>query len=99
MSNKVKAQARHILVAEEADCKDLINRIKDGEDFAKLAAEFSKCPSGKRSGGDLGEFSPGMMVKAFDDVIFDPNNKPGTLYPTPVKTQFGWHVIEVTARG
>ena len=88
------ASARHILVADEALCKDLKSKIEGGADFAKLAAENSKCPSGK-SGGDLGEFSPGQMVREFDDVVF--KDEVGQTHG-PVKTQFGFHLIEITQR-
>ena len=89
-----KATARHILVETEEVCQDLKNSIEGGKDFAAVAAEVSSCPSGKE-GGDLGSFSPGMMVKEFDDVVFsaDLNKVQG-----PVKTQFGFHLIEVTSR-
>lgn len=89
-----KASARHILVSTEAQCNELKQRIEGGEDFASIAKEFSSCPSGKQ-GGDLGEFSPGMMVKEFDEVVFsaDVNTVQG-----PVRTQFGYHLIEVTNR-
>ena len=88
------ATARHILVAEEAACVDLKSQIEGGADFAELAKEHSLCPSGKR-GGDLGTFSPGDMVKEFDEVVFsaDIGKVQG-----PVKTEFGYHLIEVTSR-
>ena len=89
-----KAAARHILVAEEQACEDLKTQIEGGADFAALAAEHSQCPSGKQ-GGDLGEFSPGQMVPEFDQVVFsaDVGQVQG-----PVKTQFGYHLVEVTSR-
>jgi peptidyl-prolyl cis-trans isomerase C len=93
-SKKLTAHARHILVKTEAECNDLINQIKEGADFAELAKKNSSCPSGK-NGGDLGEFSQGMMVPEFDKVIF---NEAIGLYPKPVKTQFGYHVIETLSR-
>ena len=88
------ASARHILVETEEVCNDLKSKIEGGADFAKIAAEFSGCPSGK-SGGDLGKFGPGQMVKEFDEVVFsaDLNAVHG-----PVKTQFGYHLIEITSR-
>ena len=88
------ATARHILVEEEDKCLELKQRIIAGEDFAELAKEFSSCPSGAK-GGDLGEFGPGQMVKEFDAVVFsaDVNTVQG-----PVKTQFGFHLLEVTSR-
>ena len=89
-----KAQARHILVDTEEKCEDLKQQIADGADFADLAKQHSSCPSGK-TGGDLGEFGPGQMVKEFDEVVFsgDVNMVHG-----PVKTQFGYHLLEVTSR-
>ena len=76
-------------------CDSLKQQINDGEDFAKLAQAHSKCPSGSK-GGDLGEFSPGQMVREFDDVVF--KKEVGTVHG-PVKTQFGFHLIEITQRG
>ncbi len=89
-----KASARHILVADQAICNDLKTRIEGGEDFAQVARAHSTCPSGQE-GGDLGEFSPGMMVKEFDTVVFSADL--GTVHG-PVKTQFGYHLIEITQR-
>ena len=88
------ASARHILVDSEEKCNDLKSKIEGGTDFAEVARNFSSCPSGQQ-GGALGEFGPGQMVKEFDDVVFsgDINKVLG-----PVKTQFGYHLIEVTAR-
>ena len=88
------AKARHILVETEEVCVDLKTQIESGKDFAEIAAEFSACPSGK-SGGSLGEFSKGQMVPEFDKVVFvaDLNQVHG-----PVKTQFGYHLIEITER-
>lgn len=91
------AHARHILVDSEAASKDIISRIQAGEDFATLAREHSSCPSGQ-NGGDLGDFDKGMMVPEFDAVIFDTNNPVNTVYGEPVKTQFGYHVIEILER-
>ena len=64
-----KASARHILVATKEACEALKVKIEAGEDFAACAKENSRCPSG-RSGGELGTFSPGQMVKEFDEVVF-----------------------------
>ncbi|MBN2405857.1 MAG: peptidyl-prolyl cis-trans isomerase [Coriobacteriia bacterium] len=89
------ASARHILVASEEQANDLKQQIADGTDFAEIARQFSSCPSG-RNGGDLGEFMPGQMVKEFNDVCF--NEEVGVVHG-PVKTQFGYHLIEVTKRG
>jgi len=88
------ARARHILVNTEEECLKLKNQIINGSDFAQIAREFSQCPSGQR-GGDLGEFSPGQMVEEFDKVVF--NESVGEVHG-PVKTQFGYHLIEITSR-
>ena len=89
-----QATARHILVDTEEFCNELKTKISDGENFAELARAHSSCPSGA-SGGDLGSFGPGQMVPEFDKVVFsaDLNQVQG-----PVKTQFGYHLLEVTSR-
>jgi peptidyl-prolyl cis-trans isomerase C len=89
-----QASARHILVDTEEQCQNLKTEIEGGADFAELASAHSKCPSGK-SGGDLGSFGPGQMVKEFDTVVF--NEAVGQVHG-PVKTQFGYHLLEVTSR-
>ena len=88
-----QASARHILVATEKECADLKQQIAGGTDFAELAAKHSKCPSGKR-GGELGTFGKGQMVKEFETVVF---SAPVGEVQGPVKTDFGYHLIEVTA--
>ncbi|MDO9108796.1 MAG: peptidylprolyl isomerase [Coriobacteriia bacterium] len=88
------ACARHVLVPTEEQANDLKQQIEGGSDFAEIAKQFSSCPSG-RDGGDLGEFRPGQMVKEFNDVCF--NDEVGVVHG-PVKTQFGYHLIEVTKR-
>ena len=92
--NMTRATARHILVDDESFCQELKEKIEAGADFADLAKEYSNCPSGQQ-GGELGEFGPGQMVKEFDEVVFsaEPNTVQG-----PVKTQFGYHLLEVTSR-
>ena len=90
----MRAQARHILVPTIEACEDLKAQIEKGGDFAALAKQHSKCPSGKQ-GGDLGEFTPGQMVREFDDVVFKKNL--GQVHG-PVKTEFGFHLIEITRR-
>jgi peptidyl-prolyl cis-trans isomerase C len=89
-----RAAARHILVGTEAECTNLVDQIKGGADFAALAAEHSQCPSGQ-SGGALGEFGPGQMVPEFDRAVFQ--GEVGEVQG-PIKTQFGYHVLEVTMR-
>ncbi len=89
-----QASARHLLVDSEEKCLELKAQIEAGADFADVAKEHSNCPS-KAQGGDLGSFGPGQMVAEFDKVVFsaDLNTVQG-----PVKTQFGYHLLEVTAR-
>jgi len=88
------ANARHILVKTEEECNRLKHQIADGADFGDLAAQHSQCPSGAQ-GGDLGQFSPGQMVKEFDQVVF--NEDVGVVHG-PVQTQFGYHLLEITNR-
>ncbi|WP_028866620.1 peptidylprolyl isomerase [Psychromonas hadalis] len=88
------ASARHILVSSEESCLTLKSEIEAGSDFTEVAKKHSSCPSGA-TGGDLGEFSPGMMVPEFDAVVF---SAPIGEVQGPVKTQFGYHLLEVTAR-
>jgi peptidyl-prolyl cis-trans isomerase C len=74
--------------------EELKQQIQDGVDFAEIARKHSSCPSGKR-GGDLGEFGRGQMVKEFDEVVF--RDALHTVHG-PVKTQFGYHLLEITSR-
>jgi len=89
-----RASARHILVETEELCAELKAKIEGGEDFGAIAKEYSSCPSGQR-GGELGEFGPGQMVREFDEVVF---SAPVNTVQGPVKTQFGYHLLEVTSR-
>ena len=89
-----RASARHILVASEARCNELKAAIEAGADFAQVARENSSCPS-SRDGGNLGSFGPGQMVREFDQVVF---SAPLNVVQGPVKTQFGYHLLEVTSR-
>jgi len=89
-----QASARHILVENKALCEELKAKIAGGEDFAEVARAHSTCPSSGQ-GGDLGEFGPGQMVKEFDTVVF---SAPVNEVQGPVKTQFGYHLLEVTSR-
>lgn len=88
------ASARHILVSTEQECLELKEKIAGGADFGELAAAHSSCPSGAQ-GGALGTFSPGQMVPEFDAAVFggDVGEVQG-----PVKTDFGYHLLEVTQR-
>ncbi len=90
-----QAAASHILVQTEAEAIDLKARIAAGEDFAELAKAHSSCPSGAK-GGSLGTFKQGAMVPEFDRVIF--SDLPIGEISDPVKTQFGYHLIQVEKR-
>jgi len=91
---RATASARHILVSDLALCEQLKADIENGADFADVARQHSTCPSAKK-GGDLGQFRERQMVKEFNDVVFS-----AELYKLhgPVKTQFGYHLIEITER-
>jgi len=89
-----RARARPILVETQEACQGLKDRIEAGEDFADIAKEHSQCPSGQQ-GGDLGEFRQGQMVPEFDCVVFvEPLGK----VHGPIKTQFGYHLVEILSR-
>ncbi|HEX5506878.1 MAG TPA: peptidylprolyl isomerase [Pseudolabrys sp.] len=103
MKPEEEVHARHILIRAAAGdekaskqaedkIKAIIDRLKKGEDFAKVASETTEDPSGKANGGDLGYFTKDQMVPEFAEVAFklDKGQISG-----PVKTQFGWHVIKV----
>ncbi len=87
-----EVHARHILVADEETAKKVIAELNGGADFAELAKKYSTDP-GAQSGGDLGFFKKGDMLPEFSDVAFA--LKPGETTQVPVKTRFGWHVIQV----
>lgn len=87
--------ARHILVDSEDHAKALIQRLKDGADFSKLASEQSQGPS-KTRGGDLGWFGPGEMAQSFEEAALAIPT--GAFSQLPAQTQFGWHVIKVEGR-
>ncbi|MFT0548864.1 peptidylprolyl isomerase [Allopusillimonas ginsengisoli] len=89
-----QASARHILVDNEAKCNELKTAIENGADFGQVAKENSSCPS-SRDGGNLGTFGRGQMVPEFDTVVF---SAPVGVVQGPVKTQFGYHLLEVTER-
>jgi peptidyl-prolyl cis-trans isomerase C len=87
-------KASHILVKEYDLAKKILMEIKKGARFEDMARQYSTCPS-KSSGGDLGWFGPGKMVKEFEEAV----KKSGVGAITdPVRTQFGYHIIKVTAK-
>jgi peptidyl-prolyl cis-trans isomerase C len=90
-------KARHILLETEEAAAEVIAQLDAGGDFAALAAEHSTGPTGP-DGGDLGWFTPDRMVEPFSNAVLA--TEVGTYSKTPVRTQFGWHVILVEdARG
>lgn len=101
-----QVQARHILLpiakdgsddaAVKARAEALMAELRQGADFAALAQQHSSDKSSARRGGDLGLFARGRMVPEFEAAVFE-LKQPGEL-AGPVKTQFGYHIIELTAR-
>lgn len=85
-------KSRHILVKEEKEAKDIIERLKMGEKFDKLAT-LSTDPGTKDKGGDLGWTVPGSFVEPFAKALS--SLTPGTYTQTPVQTPFGYHVIQL----
>jgi peptidyl-prolyl cis-trans isomerase C len=96
MPAEEEVRARHILVATEQEAKDLLAELKKGTPFEKLAKEKSTDKASGAEGGDLGWFKRTDMVKEFSDAAFA--QKKGELSETPIKTQFGFHVIKVEDR-
>ena len=88
--SREEISVKHILVKEEKEAINIINELENGADFSDLAKEKSIGPSGP-SGGDLGYFTKGEMVPAFENAAF--SLEIGTFTSKPVQTQFGWHVI------
>jgi len=90
-----RACARHILVKTKEEAEAIKKQLANGKDFAQLAKKHSLCKSSAKNGGELGEFGPGKMLKAFDNVVF---KKPVLTVHGPVKTKFGYHLIETIYR-
>jgi len=89
----MQVRASHILVETEQQAQSLIEQVKNGANFADLARQHSRCPSGQQ-GGNLGMFGRGQMVPEFEQAAFD--NPVGALVG-PVRTQFGYHLVQRTA--
>ncbi|WP_422486442.1 peptidylprolyl isomerase [Gudongella sp. DL1XJH-153] len=87
-----QVNASHILVDTEEEANDIITKLNDGEDFADLAAEYSKDVSNASQGGSLGFFGRGQMVGPFEEAAF--SMEPGDI-SEPVQTDFGFHIIKV----
>lgn len=90
-----EVKASHILLSTEEEAKAALERVKKGEDFTKLAKTLSKDKDSAKRGGDLGFFGRGQVVPEFEEVAF--NLKTGEV-SSPIKTQFGYHIIKVTGR-
>lgn len=88
----MQVRASHILVASLDDANKLASELEAGTAFEELAKKHSLCPSSEQ-GGDLGFFSKGQMVKEFDDAVFSLDKGKVS---SPVKTEFGYHLIKVT---
>ncbi len=84
-------KAQHILVEKEFEAKDILKKLDEGVTFEKLAHDFSICPSAK-NGGHLGEFPKGRMVPAFEKALLDLDED--EVSDTPIRTQFGYHIIK-----
>jgi len=89
MSNKIKCS--HILVPKQSESLTIVERLKQGEKFAKLAKELSIDSGSAKKDGNLGYFTKGMMVKQFEEVAF--KLQIGEI-SEPVKTEFGYHIIK-----
>ena len=91
-----EVKAAQILVEKEDEAKAIIKQLQKGGDFAKLAKEKSKDKAAAEQGGDLGYFTKSMMVEPFAEAAF--GMKKGEVSKTPVKTDFGWHIIKLEDR-
>jgi len=92
LDTSAQVRARHILVADLPTANKVEAELKSGADFAAEAKKYSTDPSSKDKGGELGFFSKGQMVPAFQDAAF---SQPLNVVGPPVKSPFGYHIIEV----
>ena len=88
------AIVRHILVKDKDNAEQLKKKIKAGADFAKIAKQHSTCPSAKK-GGELGEVKKGDLVTTIDKDVFSLAERE---LHGPIKSQFGWHLLEIKFR-
>lgn len=95
LATEAQVKASHILVADEKTAKEVKAKLDKGEDFAKLAKEYSTDTASKSNGGDLGYFKKGDMVEAFANQAFSMKVNEVS---DPVKTEYGYHIIKVTGK-
>ena len=88
MAQKIKCS--HILVEKQSQALQILEEIKNGKKFGAAAKEISSCPSSKKE-GDLGYFTKGMMVKAFEEVAFSLNIDQ---ISEPFESEFGFHIVK-----
>ncbi|WP_445116511.1 peptidylprolyl isomerase [Acinetobacter sp. WZC-1] len=88
------AIVRHILVKEKNLAEQLKKKIHDGADFSRIAMQYSTCNSAKK-GGELGEVKKGQMVPVIDKLVFTGAER---ILHGPVKSQFGFHLVEIKFR-
>lgn len=88
-------EASHILVSDLETALEVSDKLKNGEDFAELAKEFSSDPGSAAKGGELGSFERGQMVPPFEAAAF--SLEVGKI-SEPVQSQHGYHIIKVTSR-
>lgn len=89
---KPEINARHILVADEKTAKEVKAKLDKGEDFAKLANQYSKDTGSAQKGGDLGWFGAGKMVPEFENAAYKLKKNE---ISEPVKSQYGYHIIQL----
>ena len=87
----VKIKCSHILVEKQSESLEVLERIKSGEKFGKLAKELSTDKGSGKKDGNLGYFTKGMMVKPFEEAAF--KLEVGEM-SEPIKTEFGYHIIK-----
>ncbi|HLC56399.1 MAG TPA: peptidylprolyl isomerase [Candidatus Nanoarchaeia archaeon] len=93
LEEKEQIKASHILVKTEEEATDIEKQLKEGKQFTELANQYSIDPGSNKTGGELGFFPKGVMVKEFEDAAFKLNINEVS---NPVQTQFGYHIIKVT---
>lgn len=89
---KPEINARHILVADEKTAKEVKAKLDKGEDFAKLAKQYSKDTGSAQKGGDLGWFGAGKMVPEFENAAYKLKKNE---ISAPIKSQYGYHIIQL----